>query len=131
MGMIHLGWFLGPGVTIQGWNDPAFPAEYDWTKPKLFQDMAKALEDACFDVLILEDSSTVPDTYGASMDFYLRNAAMTPKFDPVPLVPYIAAATTHLGIAPTLTTTFYPPFLLARCLSTLDHFSGGRIGWNI
>lgn len=46
-------------------------------------------------------------------------------------VPYLAAVTTHPGIAPTLISTFYPPFLLARCLSTLDHFIGGRIGWNI
>ncbi len=131
MAMMHLGWFMGPGVTIQGWNDPNFPAEYDWTKPKLFADMARELEKARFDVVILEDSSTVPDNYGNSLDFYLKNAAMTPKFDPVPLVPYIAAATTHIGIAPTLTSTFYPPFLLARCLSTLDHFTDGRIGWNI
>jgi FMN-dependent oxidoreductase (nitrilotriacetate monooxygenase family) len=131
MGMMHLGWFMGPGVTIQGWNDPGFPADYDWTKPKLFADMARELERACFDVVILEDSSTVPDNYGGSLDFYLKHAAMTPKFDPVPLVPYIAAATSHIGIAPTLTSTFYPPFLLARCLSTLDHFTSGRIGWNI
>lgn len=127
----HLGWFLGSGVTIQGWNDPTGPQGYDWTKPAFFQDMARALERACFDLLILEDSSTVPDNYGASMDFYLRNATMTPKFDPVPLVPYLAAVTTHLGLAPTLTSTFYPPFLLARLLSTLDHFTDGRMGWNI
>jgi FMN-dependent oxidoreductase (nitrilotriacetate monooxygenase family) len=127
----HLGWFLGPGVTIQGWNEPGFPGAYDWTKPALFQDMIRALERARFDLLILEDSSTVPDNYGASMDFYLTHAVMTPKFDPVPLVPYLAAATTHIGIAPTLTSTFYPPFLLARCLATLDHFTDGRIAWNI
>jgi long-chain alkane monooxygenase len=131
MSKFHLGWFLGPGITIQGWNEPGFPQGYDWTKPHLFQDMARALERACFDVLILEDSSTIPDTYGASHDFYLKNAAMTPKFDPVPLVPYLAAVTKHIGIAPTLTSTFYPPFLLARLMSTLDHFTDGRLGWNI
>ena len=131
MAKFHLGWFMGPGVTIQGWNEPGFPGHYDWTKPALFQDMIKAMERACFDLFILEDSSTVPDTYGASMDFYLKNAAMTPKFDPVPLVGYLAAVTKHIGIAPTLTSTFYPPFLLARLLSTLDHFTDGRIAWNI
>ena len=131
MSRFHLGWFMGPGVTIQGWNSPGFPAAYDWTKPALFQDMIRAMERACFDVFILEDSSTVPDNYGASMDFYLRHAVMTPKFDPVPLVGYLASVTQHIGIAPTLTSTFYPPFLLARLLSTLDHFTAGRIAWNI
>jgi FMN-dependent oxidoreductase (nitrilotriacetate monooxygenase family) len=127
----HLGWFMGPGVTIQGWNEPGYPGGYDWTKPALFQDMIRAMERACFDLFILEDSSTVPDTYGGSMDFYLKSAVMTPKFDPVPLVGYLAAVTKHIGIAPTLTSTFYPPFLLARLLSTLDHFTDGRIAWNI
>ena len=41
-----------------------------------------------------------------------RNALGSPKFDPAPLATYIAAATTHLGVVPTLTTSFYPPYLL-------------------
>lgn len=131
MSKFHLGWFLAPGVTIQGWNEPGFPHHYDWTKPALFQDMARAMERACFDLFIIEDSSTVPDNYGASMDFYLKNAVMTPKFDPVALTGFLIAATSRIGIAPTLTSTFYPPFLLARLLSSFDTFSGGRIAWNI
>jgi len=131
MSKFHLGWFLGPGITIQGWNEPGFGHGYDWTKPDLFVDAAKALERACFDLLILEDTSAVPYTYKGSMDFYLKHAAMTPKFDPVMLTPYLIAATSKIGLAPTLTTTFYPPWLLARSMSTLDHYSNGRIGWNI
>ena len=131
MSKFHLGWFLGPGITIQGWNEPGFGHGYDWTKPDLFVDAAKALERACFDLLILEDTSAVPYTYKGSMDFYLKHAAMTPKFDPVMLTPYLIAATSKIGLAPTLTTTFYPPWLLARSIATLDHYSSGRIGWNI
>jgi FMN-dependent oxidoreductase (nitrilotriacetate monooxygenase family) len=129
--MFHLGWFLGPGITVQGWGEPGFGAGYDWTKPDIYQDCVRALERACFDLVILEDTSAVPYTYGNSMDYYLKHAAMTPKFDPVVLTPFLAAVTKHIGLAPTLTTTFYPPWLLARCLSTLDHYSSGRIGWNI
>jgi FMN-dependent oxidoreductase (nitrilotriacetate monooxygenase family) len=131
MAEFHLGWFLGPGITIQGWNEPGYSAGYDWTKPDIFQDSARALERACFDLLILEDTSAVPYTYQGSMDYYLRTATMTPKFDPVILTPLLAAATKRLGLAVTMTTTFYPPWLLARSLSTMDHYSGGRIGWNI
>ena len=131
MSMFHLGWFLGPGVTIQGWGTPGYDASYDWTKPTLFQDMIQHLERACFDLLIVEDSSTIPENYRETRDFYLQHAAMTPKFDPAVLVPYLAAVTKHIGIAPTLTSTFYPPFLLARLMSTLDHFSSGRVAWNI
>ena len=56
MSKFHLGWFLGPGITIQGWNEPGFAPGYDWTKPDIFVDAARALERACFDVFILEDS---------------------------------------------------------------------------
>jgi FMN-dependent oxidoreductase (nitrilotriacetate monooxygenase family) len=131
MGKFHLGWFLGPGITIQGWGEPGYGAGYDWTKPDLFQDAARALERACFDLIILEDTSAVPYTYQGKMDYYLSHAAMTPKFDPVIVTPYMAAVTKHIGIAPTMTTTFYPPWLLARSIATLDHYSSGRIGWNI
>ena len=121
MSMFHLGWFLGPGITIQGWNEPGFATGYDWTKPDIFVDAARAMERACFDVFILEDSSAVPYAYQGKMDFYLKHATMTPKFDPVMVTPYLIAATKHIGLAPTLTTTFYPPWLLARSLATLDH----------
>src|SRR5262249_29997268 len=40
-------------------------------------------------------------------------------------------ATRRIGLALTLSTTFYPPFLLARLLTTLDHLSRGRIAWNV
>jgi FMN-dependent oxidoreductase (nitrilotriacetate monooxygenase family) len=43
----------------------------------------------------------------------------------------MAAATRRIGLAATLSTTFYPPFLLARLLTTLDHLSRGRIAWNV
>lgn len=131
MSKFHLGWFLGPGITIQGWNEPGFGHGYDWTKPALYQDAVRALERARFDVVILEDSSAVPYAYKGSMDFYLKHATMTPKFDPVMLTPYLIDATKHIGLAPTLTTTFYPPWLLARTMATLDHFSDGRMAWNI
>jgi FMN-dependent oxidoreductase (nitrilotriacetate monooxygenase family) len=92
--------------------------------------MAQALERAAFDYLLLEDSSFVPDNYGGSSAFYLTRALRAPKNDPLPLVPLIAKATTRLGIVPTISTSFYPPFLLARLMATLDLMSKGRVGCN-
>ena len=43
----------------------------------------------------------------------------------------MSAATKRLGIVITMSTIAYPPFLLARLSSTLDHISSGRFGWNI
>jgi FMN-dependent oxidoreductase (nitrilotriacetate monooxygenase family) len=129
--MFHLGWFLRSGITVQGWQEPGYSAGYDFTKPDLFQDSIRALERACFDVLIIEDTSAVPYTFQGTMDFYLKKGLMTPKLDPLMIAPLLASVTKHIGIAPTLTTTFYPPWLLARALATLDHYSNGRAGFNI
>ena len=127
----HLGWFLGNSYGVHGWNQPWGGTDaQDWTQPDLHIELAKALERACFDYLLLEDSLFVPDNYGSSMEFYLRRALRAPKNDPLPLVPLIAQATTHLGIAPTISTSFYPPYLLARLIATLDLMSKGRVGCN-
>lgn len=131
MSTFHMGWFLGPGVTVQGWNTPNYSRGYDWTKPDIFQDAVRSLERGCFDFLILEDTSAIPYTYGNSMDFYLKHAAMTPKLDPLILTPYLMQATKNIGIATTMTTTFYPPWILARAMATIDHYSEGRAAFNI
>ncbi len=129
--MFHLGWFIGNGSGVQGWGEKGYPHGYDWTSPAHFQDMARQLERGCIDFILPEDSAMVPDQYGGTSEIYLRDAAFAPKFDPAALVPYIAMATSRIGIIPTLSTVYYPPFLLARLTSTLDHFTKGRLGWNV
>jgi FMN-dependent oxidoreductase (nitrilotriacetate monooxygenase family) len=43
----------------------------------------------------------------------------------------LAHRTKHIGIVPTMTSTFYPPYLAARLLATLDHVTEGRVGFNL
>ena len=86
----HLGWFLGNSFGVHGWNQPWSGVDArDWAHPDLHIELAKALERACFDCLLLEDSVFVPDNYGGSMDFYLKRALRAPKNDPLPLVPQL------------------------------------------
>jgi FMN-dependent oxidoreductase (nitrilotriacetate monooxygenase family) len=127
----HLGWFLGNSFGVHGWGQPwGGAAARDWALGDLQVEMAQALERACFDYLLLEDSSFVPDNYGGSPAFYLTRALRAPKNDPLPLVPLIAKATSRLGVVPTISTSFYPPYLLARLMATLDLMSRGRVGCN-
>jgi len=42
----------------------------------------------------------------------------------------MAAATKRLGVVATMSTSFYPPFLLARLSATVDHIARGRFGWS-
>ena len=43
----------------------------------------------------------------------------------------MAMVTEHLGFGITCTLSFEPPYPFARRMSTLDHLTGGRVGWNI
>lgn len=135
MTKMHLMWFCAfsphAGFGMDGWSGPQTGQGYDWTRPELWQDMAIALERAKFDLIMLGDSLAVPGTYRGRMDAYLRYAEHAPFHDPCPLVAIMAAATRRIGLAATLSTTFYPPFLLARLMTTLDHLSRGRVAWNV
>jgi alkanesulfonate monooxygenase SsuD/methylene tetrahydromethanopterin reductase-like flavin-dependent oxidoreductase (luciferase family) len=43
----------------------------------------------------------------------------------------VAAATVHIGLVPTVTTTHTEPFNVANRIATLDHVSRGRGGWRV
>jgi FMN-dependent oxidoreductase (nitrilotriacetate monooxygenase family) len=127
----HLAWFLSQGYGPKTWRSGWPGSDVSrWMLPDLFIDLAQGMERACFDYMIIEDSSNVPYTYKGSHDTYLKYAASTPKLDPAVLVPYLAQATKHLGLVPTLSVSEYPPYLLARLVNTLDHTTDGRVGWN-
>ena len=130
--MFHMGWFVFQGYGVHGWGQPwAGASATDWMKPDLYIDLGRSLERAGFDYIMLEDGQLVPDSYKGSPQWFLENAWMVPKNDPMPLVPLIGQATSRIGIIVTLTTSFYPPFIAARLAATLDHLTAGRVGLNL
>lgn len=127
----HLGWFL-QGSSAQAWGEPwTGSIGADWRTPDLFIDMTRALERACFDYVLIEDSSYVGESFGGSRDIYLRNALSVPRQDPSVVASILTQHTSRIGIVPTFATFAYPPYLLARLVASLDQVSGGRIGWNM
>ncbi|GAA0306412.1 NtaA/DmoA family FMN-dependent monooxygenase [Kineococcus aurantiacus] len=128
---MHLGWFATTGFGVYGWNQPwSGNQPQDLGRPGLFVDMATTLERAGFDYVMLEDSSVLPDVFRGTFESSVARGVQV-RFDPLPLVPLMAAATRHIGIIATVATTFYPPFLAARLFQTLDHVTGGRVGINL
>jgi FMN-dependent oxidoreductase (nitrilotriacetate monooxygenase family) len=127
--MFHMGWFLS-------FNAAAWRSQWsgriatEFSHPELYIDMAQALERAGFDYMMLEDGSFIPDVYEGSMRQSLASGSL-PKHDPMALIPLIGRATSRIGVVATTTTTFYPPFLAARLMQTLDHLTNGRIGLNL
>jgi FMN-dependent oxidoreductase (nitrilotriacetate monooxygenase family) len=112
-----------------------------WTHPRdnstqyktieYWTELAQLLERGLFDGLFIADIVGVYDVYQNSVDVPLKEAIQLPVNDPLLLVSAMAAVTKNLGFGLTANLTYEAPYLFARRLSTLDHLSRGRVGWNI
>ncbi|KAF4555400.1 Hypothetical protein D9617_2g053570 [Elsinoe fawcettii] len=117
---------LSPGQ----WKNPR---DKSATKRRLdyWIDLAKLLERGGINALFLADTYGGYDTYQGSLNECIRRAAQWPVTDPTIPISAMAAVTKNLAFGITSSTSFEPPFLLAKRFSTLDHMTNGRIGWNI
>jgi FMN-dependent oxidoreductase (nitrilotriacetate monooxygenase family) len=94
-------------------------------------ELARLLERGKFDALFLADVVGVYDVYGGGPETALREAVQVPTNDPLLVIPPMAQATRHLAFAATVNLSHEAPLPFARRMSTLDHMTDGRIGWNI
>lgn len=92
-----------------------------------YQSFVQTLERGRFDAFFMADHLAVMNM---PMDALKRSATVT-SFDPLTLLPALAATTKHLGLIATASTTYNDPYHVARKFASLDHISGGRAGWNI
>ncbi|BBE74238.1 LLM class flavin-dependent oxidoreductase [Oharaeibacter diazotrophicus] len=109
------------------------PSDRSWTYKDLdyWQDLARTLERGVFDGVFIADVVGYYDVYKGSNYHAIQQAAQIPVNDPLQLAAPIALATEHLGIGITASTSFEHPYTFARRLSTADHHTKGRVGWNI
>jgi FMN-dependent oxidoreductase (nitrilotriacetate monooxygenase family) len=132
---MHLAQFLVHGPTYHSlamWRHPKTAAAgYDWSRPALYQHIARVCERGMFDMVFFADLNYISDTYRHSLEPALRYAAQAPEHDPIPLLSYMAAATSHIGVASTFSVSQHHPFYAARLWATLDHLTEGRAGWNV
>lgn len=103
----------------------------EYTDLAFWTDLAQLLERGCFDGLFIADVMGVYDVYAGTPDAAIHHAVQVPVNDPLLIVPAMAAATKHLGFGITFSLTYEHPYPFARRLSTLDHLTKGRVGWNI
>jgi alkanesulfonate monooxygenase len=112
------------------WRHPSDRSR-DYRRLETWTQLARTLERGLFDGVFLADVLGVYDVYGGDARAALRHAAQIPVNDPLLLVPAMAAVTQNLGFGVTSNLSYEPPYGFARKMSTLDHLTEGRIGWNI
>lgn len=93
--------------------------------------LAKLLESGTFDGIFIADVLGTYDVFGSSNEAAVRNGAQVPVNDPLMLVSAMALVTEHLGFGVTAGTAYEHPYPFARRLTTLDHLTKGRVGWNV
>lgn len=132
---MHLAQFMIHGPTWHShamWRHPKTTAQgNDWFRPELYEHVARTCERGLFDMVFFADLNYISDTFTGSLDPALRYAVQAPEHDPIPLLSFMAAATKHVGLASTFSTSHHHPFYVARLFATLDHLTRGRVGWNV
>lgn len=122
-------------------NTPGHISHGLWTHPdnnrhrfnelSFWTELAQILEAGLFDAVFIADVIGAYDGFRGGPETALREGVQIPNNDPLLVVPAMAAVTKHLGFAVTFSTSYEPPFAWARRLSTVDHLTNGRVGWNV
>lgn len=113
----------------------------DWRRPtdngktkdtlKYYTDLAKLAEKGGISCIFFADWYTGFDVYGKSMDAMLKAGHQVAHLDPIPIIAAMAAVTETLAFGATASTSHVNPYILARQFSSLDHWTRGRLSWNI
>ncbi|MFW0155548.1 LLM class flavin-dependent oxidoreductase [Rothia sp. P6271] len=112
------------------WRHPRSRAD-EYNTIKYWTDLAQVCEKGLFDAVFIADVVGVYDVYKDSVAPVLRDGAQVPVGDPFLQISAMAAVTEHLGFGVTAAVTYNQPYTLARSYATLDHLTGGRVGFNV
>ncbi|MFB9378248.1 LLM class flavin-dependent oxidoreductase [Kineococcus gynurae] len=130
---IHLNAF---DMTCVGHQSPGLwrhPQDESWRFEDIryWTELARLLERGRFTSLFIADVLGIYDVYKAGPETALRESTQVPVGDPAMAVSAMAAVTEHLGFGVTVSSTYEKPYAFARRMATLDHYSNGRVGWNV
>ena len=124
---LRLGAFMRPvSIHTAAWRYPGGTPDANFNLKALVQ-YAQTLERGKFDAFFMADHLAV---LNMPMDALKRSATVT-SFDPLTLLPALAALTSRIGLIATASTTYNEPYHVARKFASLDHISKGRAGWNL
>jgi FMN-dependent oxidoreductase (nitrilotriacetate monooxygenase family) len=129
---MHLVGMVNPPTSqyAENWRNPLGRA--DWLSERFYTDLARTLERGCFDLIFFADALAVPEDAAGDYGTTLRTGGKGSIYlDPITLVSLAAGVTSSIGLGATVSTSFVPPYSIARQLLSVDHLSGGRVAWNI
>jgi FMN-dependent oxidoreductase (nitrilotriacetate monooxygenase family) len=119
--MMHLNLFLfGCGHHKGAWRHPNSSVE-QLGDIRYYERLAQTAERGKLDAVFFADGQSAGNVSDGSPWF----------LEPLTAMAAMSRATDRIGLISTVSSTFYTPFHAARLVASLDHISGGRIGWNV
>jgi FMN-dependent oxidoreductase (nitrilotriacetate monooxygenase family) len=112
--MHGLGMHTGAWMAREG--DPG-----DYLSGAMYKDIARTAEAGALHAVFLAEQMTNQE---------VGTERPCGALDTATVLALMAGVTDRLGLVGTASTTYNEPYDLARRFSTLDHLSGGRVGWN-
>lgn len=113
-----------------GWRHPLGRTAF--LDASFHQSLARTLEEGCFDMAFMPDAQALPDRHRGSFATTVAYGGQgSMQLEPMTTLAVMSGATRHLGLAATMSTTYVPPYHIARVMATLDHLSAGRVAWNV
>jgi len=119
---LHINLFVqSRGHHEASWRHPD-ASPYALSDIAYYRDVAQRAEAGLFDSIFLADTLALMDTVEHAASNWL---------EPITALAALAMTTERIGLIATASTTYTEPFNLARQFASLDHITGGRVGWNI
>lgn len=110
---------LPAGAHAAAWRAPDGDP-HSFYDPHHYARLAQVAERGLLDAVFLADNS-----------FFRPGGGPFFSLDPIVVLSAMAAATERIGLIGSVSTTFHHPYTIARAFASLDHYTGGRTGWNI
>jgi FMN-dependent oxidoreductase (nitrilotriacetate monooxygenase family) len=124
--MILSAFFFNPqGDHRMSWRHPHAPGREIFGL-EYYRQLAVTAEIAVIDIIFVADHVAIWDSFESTVAHY-ANA----RLEPITLLSALAAATKHIGLIGTASSSYTEPYNLARAFASLDHLSNGRVGWNV
>jgi len=111
----------GAGSHMNAWKHPGGPADASVNLDFLVRSAKKA-EDNGIAFAFVADGLYINEK---SIPHFLN------RFEPISILSALAAVTSKIGLAGTVSSSYSDPFTVARQFASLDLISGGRAGWNV
>lgn len=111
----------GAGGHMNSWKHPAGPADAS-VNLSFYIETTKRAEANGIAFAFVADGLFINEK---SIPHFLN------RFEPISILSALAVATSKIGLAGTISTSYSEPFTVARQFASLDLISRGRAGWNV